>query len=220
MSIHVSNIDEERLPTAVPPLQSGDRLSSDEFERRYVAHPEIKKAELIEGVVYMASPVRYQQHGRPHARLMAWLGFYWANTSGVEGADNVTLWLDRENVAQPDALLRRTDGPCQVTADDYLLGPPELIIEVAASSAAYDLHDKKQVYARHGVQEYLVLQVYEQKISWFSLREGTYELLPVDEQGVVRSDVFTGLWLNTAVFWQAPLSALLATLQEGLASRA
>jgi Uma2 family endonuclease len=202
-----------------PPLNPGDRLTQAEFERRYHAHPEIKHAELIEGVVYMASPVRHQQHGRPHARLMTWLGTYWAHTPGTDLSDNVTLRLDRENVAQPDALLRWVDGACQISPDDYLVGPPELIVEVAASSAAYDLHDKKRVYARQGVLEYLVVQVYEEEIVWFALREAGYEPLPMDEQGIIRSEQFPGLWLNTAVFWHNPPTALLATLQTGLAHR-
>lgn len=206
-----------------PPLNPGDRLTRAEFERRYHAYPEIKKAELIEGVVYMPSPVRYKNHGQPHFRLIGWLSTYVTATPGTSGADNTTVRLDFENEVQPDAILRieaEKDGLSRIGDDDYLEGPPELIVEIAASSAAYDLHDKKRVYARSGVQEYLVVQMYEQRIDWFALREGVYELLLADEDGIIRSEQFPGLWLNTAVFWQNDAAGLLKTLQAGLATEA
>jgi Uma2 family endonuclease len=208
-------------PAGPPPLNAGDRLTRAEFERRFDAHPEIKKAELIEGVVYMPSPTRFDRHSRPHRYIATWLGVYEAATRGVVGGDNPTVRLDFENEVQPDALLRLDSalgGRSQITADDYLAGPPELVVEVAASSVAYDLHDKRRVYQRTGVQEYLALTVYEQEAAWFALREGVYEPLPADESGTLRSEVFPGLWLNVPAFWAGDLAAVLATLQEGLAS--
>lgn len=208
-------------PQKPPALNSGDRLSRAEFERRYEAHPEIKKAELIEGVVYMPSPIRFQQHSHPHAAIVTWLGVYQAATSGVLVGDNATVRLDYENEPQPDALLRlepRLGGRSWVTDDDYLEGPPELIVEIAASSAAYDLHDKLRAYQRNGVQEYLVLQMYEQRADWFVLREGVYESLQPDEDGVLHSEVFPGLALPPAALWSGDIAAVLDKLQEGMAS--
>lgn len=205
-----------------PPLHAGDRLSRAEFERRYQAHPEIKKAELIEGVVYMPSPVRFEQHGRPHFNIITWLGTYCAATPGIlPGGDNTTIRLDLENEVQPDALLRLEPaygGSSRVTEDDYLEGPPELIVEIAASSAAYDLHDKRRVYARNGVQEYVAVQMYEQRVDWFILREEGYETLTPDADGVLHSEVFPGLWLQPDALWTGDLAAMLAVLQEGLGS--
>lgn len=129
----------------VPPLENGDRLSRHEFERRYQAMPHLKKAELIEGVVYVPSPSRFRSHAQPHARLMTWLGVYQASTHGVELGDNPTVRLDLDNEPQPDAVLlidRRAGGRSRLSEDDYIEGAPELIAEIAASSAAYDLHDK------------------------------------------------------------------------------
>jgi Uma2 family endonuclease len=126
-------------------LRAGDRLTRDEFERRYAAMPTVKKAELIEGVVYMGSPVRYEQHGAPEQALAAWLSFYRAVTPGLGAAGNTTLRLDLDNEPQPDLLLRipeRVGGRSRVTADGYLEGAPELVVEVAASSTSYDLHQK------------------------------------------------------------------------------
>jgi len=203
------------------PLNSGDRLSRAEFERRYEAHPEIRKAELIEGVVYVTSPVRYKKHADPHFDIITWLGAYRAATPGVKGGDNATLRLDLENETQPDAMLRleaALGGRSVITKDDYLEGAPELIVEVAASSASYDLYDKRRAYARNGVPEYLVLQTYEKQVGWFILRESGYESLPSDEKGVLRSEIFPGLWLQPAALWSGNPAAMLAVLQEGLAS--
>jgi Uma2 family endonuclease len=208
-------------PIEPPPLNSGDRLSRVEFEQRYDAHPEIKKAELIEGVVYMPSPIRHKQHGKPHAQIITWLGNYVASTPGTDLSDNATIRLDFENEPQPDALLRvesELGGQSNSTEDDYIEGPPELIVEIAASSASYDMHDKRRAYARNGVQEYLVVQMYEQRIDWFALREGVYESLEPDEKGILRSEVFPGLWLQPKALWSGDLAEMLAVLQEGLAA--
>lgn len=204
-----------------PPLNAGDHLSRAEFERRYDAHPEIKIAELIEGVVYMPSPTRAEQHSRPHGDIVTWLNIYRTATPGVWAGNNPTVRLDYRNEVQPDAVLRvepTLGGRSRVTPDDYLEGPPELIVEVAASSAAYDLHVKRRVYQRSGVQEYLALQVYEQAATWFVLREGTYAPLSADAVGILRSERFPGLWLNVPAFWAGDLAAVLATLQDGLAT--
>lgn len=151
------------------PLEAGDRLSRPEFERRYQAAPHINKAELIEGVVYMPSLVRAKSHSQPHGLLITWLGVYNAATPGVGLHDNPTVRLDLDNEPQPDALLRiETSGQSHISEDDYIEGAPELIAEVAASSAAYDLHDKKRAYRRNGVQEYLVWQVLEQNSIGFA----------------------------------------------------
>ncbi len=137
-------------------------------------HPDIKKAELIDGVVYVASPIRRRQHGKVQLLLVAWLGVYSAATPGVDGSDNATVRLDFESEHQPNALLRlepHHGGRSRISGDDHIEGPLDLIVEIAASSAAYDLHDKKRVYARSGVREYLVAQAYEQRVDWWELRE-------------------------------------------------
>jgi hypothetical protein len=204
-----------------PPFQAGDHLTRFEFERRYSAYPEIKKAELIEGVVYMPSPVRLPQHGSPHFNLIGWLNLYLMATPGLVGADNATVRLDWENEVQPDALVYiepELGGQAFVGEDGYLEGAPEFIAEIAASTAAYDLHDKWRVYARSGVLEYLAVQVYEQKIDWFVLREGRYETLSPDDNGVHKSEIFPGLWLNGPAFWQRDMAKLKSTVEEGIQS--
>jgi Uma2 family endonuclease len=200
-------------------LESGDRLTRQEFERRYQAMPQIKKAELIEGVVYVASPVRATHHGRPHAKIMTWLGTYWVATPGVDLQDNTTVRLDADNEPQPDALLRlepEVGGNSRISDDDYVEGAPELIAEIAASSASYDLNAKLNVYRRNGVQEYIVWQMYENRLDWFSLQEGRYVSLQPDETGVIRSSVFPGLWLAVNALREGDLAQVLVVLQQGI----
>lgn len=205
--------------THLPPLESGDRLTRHEFERRYQAMPQIKKAELIEGVVYVASPVRANRHGRPHAQIIGWLLVYEAATPGAYLADNATVRLDADNEPQPDALLRiepEVGGNSRISDDDYIEGAPELVAEIAASSASYDLNDKLNAYRRNGVQEYIVWQIYENRLDWFSLQEGRYVSLQPDEAGVIRSFVFPGLWLAVNALRGGNLPEVLAVLQQGL----
>jgi Uma2 family endonuclease len=183
--------------------------------------PHVKKAELIEGIVYVPSPVRQQWHGRPHGQLMTWLGVYEAGTPGVEMGDNSTIRLDLDNEPQPDALLLIAPdrgGQTQIDADGYIAGAPEFVAEVASSSASYDLHTKLHVYRRNGVREYLVWRVLDQEVDWFVLRSGQYEPVPLGPDGCLRSEVFAGLWLDPAALVRGDLARVLAVVQQGLAS--
>ncbi len=157
----------DSVPVLLPPLQAGDRLNRIEFERRYNAMADVTGAQLVEGVVYMPSPVRAKKHGEPHFDLNGWLYVYRAHTPGVRGGDNSSLRLDMVNMPQPDSYLRIEHvcgGSSRLGDDDIIEGPPELIVEIAASSASYDLHDKKNAYQRNLVQEYLVWRVLDQAI--------------------------------------------------------
>jgi Uma2 family endonuclease len=204
------------------PLENGDRLTRAEFERRYHAMPNVKKAELIEGRVYMSSPVRARKHGKPHAAIIGWLFNYCQATPGIELMDNATVRLDADNEPQPDACLRIEEmagGQSRITADDYIEGAPELVVEVAASTASYDLYEKKQVYRRNGVQEYLVWRVVDRAFDWFVLQEGVYVNLPIDPDGMMRSQVFPGLWLAVTDLLALNLTEVVAGLKLGLESK-
>ncbi|MBW4670544.1 MAG: Uma2 family endonuclease [Cyanomargarita calcarea GSE-NOS-MK-12-04C] len=206
----------------IPHLESGDRLTRHEFERRYTAMPHIKKAELIEGVVYMASPLRFNSHGKPHGNLIGWLWTYKIATSGVELGDNPTVLLDLDNELQPDVVMLIDEdlgGQARINDDDYIEGSPELIAEVAASSAANDLYDKKKAYRRNGVKEYIVWQTLENKLDWFYLQNGEYLLLEPDGDGVIKSRVFPGLWLDIQALYTGKMAKVLAVLQQGLNSQ-
>ena len=206
----------------LPCLENGDRLTRDEFERRYHAMPHVKKAELIDGVVYVASPVNHQFHGGPHIDLATWVSVYRASTPGTDAGDNSTVRLDLETEPQPDVLLLIDPdhgGAVTIDAEGYINGSPELVAEVSASSASIDMHRKLEVYRRNSTCEYLVWRVYEEAMDWFALRNGQFvALAPDPADGLIKSEVFPGLWLDAPAMLRRDLSAVLAALQRGLAS--
>jgi Uma2 family endonuclease len=191
------------------PLENGDRLTRAEFHRRYEQHPEIHKAELIEGVVHVPSPLRAQYHGIPENRLATWLGFYTTRHPDVFAANNSTVFLDADNEPQPDISLFRMQGGSSDLVDGYITGAPELVIEISSSSASYDLHEKMNVYRRNGVQEYIVWRVYDSAIDWFELKEGVYVRIPSDDAGVMESRIFPGLRLPVEELLAGNLTAVL-----------
>ncbi len=204
----------------VIPLENGDRLPRCEFERRYLAQPDIKKAELIEGVVHVPSPVR-ATHAEKHGDLLAWLRVYSASTPGVSVLDNATVRLDLDNEPQPDVLMRikpAAIGRSRLDADDYVSGAPELVVEVVASSAAYDLHDKLHAYRRNGVLEYLVWRVYDDVIDWFVLTEDEYRPLAPDAAGILYSQTFAGLRLASNALLAGDFAGVLSELSNGIAT--
>ena len=204
-----------------PPLNSGDHLSRAEFHRRYGMYPEIKKAELIEGVVIVGSPV-HAQHSEPHADFNTVIGFYRAHTPGLRLADNQSVIIDEGSELQPDLCVRiesARGGNVQKSEEGLYIGAPEFVVEVAASSAAYDLHSKLNVYRRNGVQEYLVLLAYEREMRFFRLKDGEFVLVEADETGVMKSQILPGFWFRSDWFWEGRLAELLQLVQEGIASQ-
>jgi Uma2 family endonuclease len=207
----------------VPALQNGDRLTRDEFERRYAAMPHVKKAELIDGVVYVGSPVRHGHHGRPDHLLQAWLGYYEMVTPGLDASSNATVRLDLVSEPQPDLLLRLPEhagGRSRRTADDYLEGPPELAIEVAANSASYDLHQKLHAYLRNGVREYLVYRTEDRAVDWFVLEGSQYIRQQPDARGCLASRLFPGLVLDVPALLRDDLVALRAAIDAATGTTA
>ncbi len=207
--------------TAIPPLKPGDRLTRDEFEQRYAAMPHLKKAELIEGVVYMPSILRFDIHGEPHADIMTWLGVYRVATPGVRLGDNATVHLDPNNEPQPDALLQIAEthgGNSRLSDDGCIEGAPELIMEIAGTSADYDLHEKLEVYRCNGVQEYIVWRTQDERLDWFRLVEGEYVPLTPDEDGVIQSQMFPGLRLAVRALLEGNLAFVLSELQKGIST--
>jgi len=195
-------------------LESGDHLTREEFHRRYSMRPDIKKAELVEGVVFVPSPVRHDLHGMPHFLVITWLGSYVASTPGVEpGGDNSTVFLEGGNEVQPDAFLWRPEDQLAFqTEDGYIVGPPHLIVEIAASSVSYDLHEKKEAYRRNGVPEYVVWRVLDKAIDWFRLRDGQYVLIEPDADALIESEQFPGLRLHVPSMLAGDLGPVLARL--------
>jgi Uma2 family endonuclease len=203
----------------IPPLANGDRLTRVEFERRYAAMPPGVKAELIEGVVYMASPVRHTAHANPHGVLSIWLGYYLAKTPGLLHlfGDNGTVRLDNDNEPQPDLYLMlppAAGGQAKIDADGYISGPPTLVCEIAASSVSIDLHYKMNAYRRNGVHEYLVWRTEDAAIDWFALSEGQFLPIAPEADGTLRSRHFPGLWLLPSALLAGDLAALFAVVDS------
>lgn len=204
-----------------PPLENGDSLSRDEFERRYEAMGGVEKAELIEGLVYMPSPVRMEQHAEPHAHVVGVMIYYRGKTPGVRVGDKGTNRLDKKNEPQPDVLLMlppHAGGSAKLDDRGYVNGPPELIFEIAASTVSIDLHKKFDAYLRNGVREYVVWRVEDEEIDWFVLRHGQYTLQQPDADGLLKSEVFPGLWLNPQKLVRLDIPGLFSDLDAGTAT--
>lgn len=205
----------------VPPLQDGDRLTRAEFDRRYETMPELKKAELIEGVVHMGSPVSASNHAEPHFDLITLLGLYRLHTPGVVGGDNATMRLDLDNEPQPDAYLRilpEFGGQAVLDSKGYVAGAPELVAEIAVSSVSYDLHDKLNAYRRNEVREYLVWRVRDAELDWFKLQDGQFVKLPLGSDGIYRSEVLPGLWIDPRTVIARDAAAMFAVAMRGITS--
>jgi Uma2 family endonuclease len=198
MSTSIDACDSSRIDVAPPPLEAGDHLDQKTFHARYEAMPQGTRAELIGGVVYMASAMKLP-HARFQRRISVWLGDYEDATPGVEGGDSPSTILGDDSEPQPDACLfirPELGGQIRIGKDEYIRGAPELVVEVASSTESYDLHAKKRDYERAGVREYVVIAVRQRKVFWFVLRDGSFEPMPPDAEGFYRSQVFPGLWLD------------------------
>jgi Uma2 family endonuclease len=202
----------------IPPLRAGQRLTVREFLRRWEAMPEVKFAELIDGVVYIPSPLT-SDHGRTDIRVAGWLATYIAFTPGCDAGSQAT-WLMLQSAPQPDSylwMLPEYGGQSRIEGN-YHIGAPELAAEICLSSTAYDLGVKKSLFQRAGVLEYVAILVQEEEIRWHRLVKGKYQLSRPTRQGVFRSRVFPGLWLDGPAVWQRDMARLLQTLQRGLES--
>lgn len=203
---------------AVPPLMAGDFLSRDEFLRRWDAMPELKRAELIRGVVYMPSPLSWD-HGNRDLRVATWLGVYCGSTPGCDAVSNAT-WLMEEDAPQPDtALFILPEYGGRIKKRGRLLqGAPEFLAEVCLTSAAYDLNQKRELYEEAKVQEYLAVLLHEREVRWHRLTGEHFVVVPQPADGIYRSALFPGLWLDAAALLAGDLARVLAVLNLGLAS--
>jgi Uma2 family endonuclease len=216
--MHMSSTRTREARQQVPLLENGDRMTQAEFHRRYLACPDDVRAELIGGTVYMASPLRV-----PHSDYDGELGFafglYRRATPGVQDLHGATTILGEESEPQPDLGLRirpEFGGRSRDSKDRFIHGPPELLAEIAHSTRAIDMHGKLVDYRLGGVLEYLVLCVEQQELHWFTLRSG--RPLRPDGQGVYRSRVFPGLWIDGPALLALDSERVADVVRQGLAS--
>jgi Uma2 family endonuclease len=221
-TVHIAHPTLHRLiDPSTPPLENGDHMTRAEFERAWDNMPDLKKAELLNGVVYMPPPVSTGSHGMPHSDLLLWLGSYRIQTPGVDQSTDGTLRLEGDNDPQPDAslfVLREHGGSAWLDEKGYLCGRPDLVAEVAATTASYDRNQKLDVYRTAGITEYLIHRTFDGEIDWFVLRDGQYQPIPAEADGTVRSVAMPGLWLDPAALVRRDMARVMAVLQAGLAS--
>lgn len=202
----------------LPLLEQGDRLSREEFERRYSRMPNLKKAELIEGTVYMPSPTRAKTHAGPQHDLDVWLGIYALELPHLRCFGNPTVRLDVDNEPQPDLVLAKLKhGQSRISADDYIEGAPELVVEIVGSTHAYDLHQKKDAYRRNGVREYIAWITGDKKLIWWELVEGEFKEIALEE-GLLKSRIFPGLWLDVNALLNRDMKKVLEIVRQGVES--
>lgn len=203
----------------VPFLESGDHLDQPTFHRSYQDAPTGFRAELVEGAVIVPSPAR-RDHSSIASLLNGWLLMYRLATPGVDSLDNCTVLLPPDSEPQPDGamiVLPEYGGQTRLESD-YVVGAPELALEVASSTVSYDLHSKLGMYESNGVREYVVAVLRDEEIRWFAAESGRFAPLTPDEDGIFRSRVFPGLWLNAGSIWIDDREQFLQTVQRGLAS--
>jgi Uma2 family endonuclease len=206
-------------PVSPPPLFEGDCLSSDEFLRRWEEMPDLRHAELIEGIVYMSSPVS-NHHDGCHVVLTSWLGNYAAGTPGCFPSLEGTWRMGRSNVPQPDLglMILPEYGGQSTVEGPYYAGAPELIVEVAVSSYSRDFGVKKRLYERKGVREYLIALPRQRKLVCHRLTPAGFQTFEPGADGIFRSGMFPGLWLDMDALWKLDLARMNTMLQQGLAT--
>jgi Uma2 family endonuclease len=204
----------------LPPLEPGDCLDQKTFHERYEAMPDDFRAELIGGIVFVSSPLRIT-HSRHHMALGAWLWLYEQETAGVQAFDNVTVVLGPKSEPQPDGCLiiePERSGQAHFE-DDYVHGAPEWMAEIASSTETIDLHLKKADYEKAGVKEYVVVALRQQRVFWFVARKGRFEELSPRGDGILRSQVFPGLWLDPKALLNLDGRRLRRALERGLKTK-
>jgi Uma2 family endonuclease len=213
----MSTVEHAQTTTALPPLVAGQQLDQSTFHERYEAMPDGTWAELVGGRVFMPSPVR-TEHGEYDEDLALWTGLYRRATKGLRSGKNATVILGPFGETQPDGHLRipqALGGQTRIERG-YIVGAPELMIEIARSSRSYDLNEKKAEYEQAGALEYIVIELEPDRLHWFILRNGRFEDLPVEADGIYRSQVFPGLWLDADALFAEDLDRVIAVLEQGI----
>lgn len=206
---------------AVPPLRDGDRLTVEEFERRWEAMPNLKHAELIEGRVYMnAAALRWDWRAEPHTLAIFAMSMYSAFTTGVRCGSEPSVRMEPLSMPQPDVVLRIAEecGGRSRIEQGYVVGGPEFVTEISASTEKHDLGIKKELYLRAGIQEYLNWSVLEERIVLFRWESGNYLELTPGADGILKSQVLPGLWFDPAAMIRGDKMRVMEVLHLGLQS--
>ena len=209
------------MPASVltPPLRDGDHLTREEFMRRWEAMPDLKRAELIDGIVHMASPLS-KIHGNFHTLMGFWLGSYLTATRGCSAPTDATWLMSEDSAPQPDLALCINPERGGQSRDEgkYAAGAPELIVEISHTTSARDAGIKLRLYERCGVREYVIVRPEKKQVIWRELVDGKYREIEPSADGILRSRVFPGLWLDQTALWNRDYAGLAAVVQQGMAT--
>jgi hypothetical protein len=208
------------VPKETPPLRDGERLDQKTFHERYEAMPPDTRAELIGGIVYMASPQKLR-HGLSDPLVKTWLTLYRRATPGTDVLGAATTIMGDESEPEPDCTLiidPARGGQTHVNEDEYLCGAPELVAELSFSSESRDLGPKYRDYEQAGVREYLVVLLRRKEVRWFVRRESGFVSLEPGADGIYHSEVFPGLWLDPEALLRGDIDRVLEVLDQGLAT--
>jgi Uma2 family endonuclease len=211
--------DRMALKVAPSTLVEGQRLDQPTFHALYLAMPPGTRAELIDGVVSMPSPVGLE-HGEAQVPVIVWLDYYAENTPGVRAMDNATTILGWKSEPQPDGLLRVLPdcGGRTWNEGGFVHGAPELVVEISKATRYVDLGPKLDDYERAGVLEYVVRAIDPDEIYWFAQEQGALVQRPIGDDGLYRSIVFPGLWLDPIALLKSDTRRLRAVVDLGCAT--
>jgi Uma2 family endonuclease len=187
-------------------------MTRQEFHAAYANYEGLARVELIEGVVYLPSPISLAGHARPQSLVLFWLNAFAAAQPAVEAVGPASVLLDDQNEPEPDAMLLRTT-PGWLNEEGFLVKIPELAVEIANSSRSRDLHQKLRAYERNGIAEYVVWRVSDGEIDWFELREGRYVKRAADASGMIESREFPGLVMDVPAMLAMDRAKVLAALK-------
>jgi Uma2 family endonuclease len=198
-------------------LVTGERMTVEEFLHSWEEQPNLKNAELIDGVVHVASPVS-REHGSIDTLIHWWLAHYAHATPGCDAGNNST-WLMLDSAPQPDAHLRILPSHGGQSGDDrlYCNGAPELAVEICLTTEV-DFGPKRKLYQRACVQEYITIELFRKRLVWHVLQNDVYFYQEYPPEGIFRSLVFPGLWLDVTAIWAEDGAKMLAALNAGLSS--
>lgn len=201
-------------PKLTAELENGAVMTREEFHAAYLQDPQLHRVELIEGIVYMPSPISLTEHGQPQGLVLRWLDSYADRSPSLVASPPATLLLDDRNEPEPDAMLLRA-APGWVDDGGHIVKVPELVVEVAASSRSRDLHQKKRAYERAGVREYIVWRTRDRAVDWFEIGpDGRYITRQPDQAGLIESSQFPGLVLNVPALITMDKTRVLAAIRS------
>lgn len=155
-----------------------------------------QKADLIEGEIIMASPARIKHEDDVDFWKYVFKKYAKRKKLGKVMGSRVAMKVSDHNAPEPDIMFIKKER-LHLLGETEIFGPADLVVEVISpGSRRLDFVDKRELYANFGVLEYWLIDLYKQQAFFWKNVNGIWEDLPVDENGIVRSEVLTGFWLR------------------------